>query len=266
MIRGALDELATNKVGGWIYSSEVNLTGRKVLAFLDGVCVGAGAVDVFRPDLAQAGLGEGLCGFSFFVTVPTPADVRRLAIRLEGSDLMLAPPGAKLVAENGAEGGEGAGRPDPARLSWMRERGWLTQAEFDFLRYLDRLGAYDWRLGRGKDGPPDPRQVAEDLFALVMQKPVEVEAVTLPDEGALFDLLAAARQDMPWVALNAARRARIRVHERSHQSDEAAPSEAVDYVMGPDRLLFLHASAGFDMDPNLPQHGLTGFRFRLAPG
>lgn len=265
MIRGAVDELATNKIGGWIYSSEVNLTGRKVLAFLDGLCVGAGAVDIFRPDLAKAGLGEGLCGFSFFVTVPNPADMRRLAIRLEGSDLMLTPPGTRVVAEDGPEGPAQDGRADPASLSWMRERGWLNQAEFDFLRYLDRLGAYDWRIGRGKDTAPEPRSVAEELFALLVQKPVEAEAVALGDEGALYDLLAEARTGQPWVALNAGRRARIRVQERSHQPGEAA-GEAVDYVVAPDRLLFLHAGARFEMDAGLPQQGLTGFRFRLAPG
>lgn len=95
MIRGAIDEVTTNKIGGWIYSREVNLTGRQVLAFLEGRCVGAGLIDVHRADLAAAGLGEGLCGFSFFVTVPSPDDVRRLQIRLEGSDAMLLPPPAR---------------------------------------------------------------------------------------------------------------------------------------------------------------------------
>lgn len=267
MIRGAIDELAVNKIGGWIYSPEVNLTGRTVLAFLDEACVGAGVIDVFRADLAAAGLGEGLCGFSFFVTVPTPADVRRLAIRLEGSDFMLAPPGARLAAA-GAPAASGEGPPDPARLSWMRERGWISQAEFDFLRYLDRLGAYDWRSARGEEGPREAQALAGELFGLILLRAAEAEAFPLPGEGELFDLLAAARQEQPWIALTAARRARLRVHERSHRATAAgeAPAEPVEHVLGPDRLLFLHAATRIETDPDVFRAGLTGFRLRPAPG
>jgi hypothetical protein len=264
MIRGAIDELSINKIGGWIYSSEINLTGRPVLAFLEGRCVGAGLVDVYRADLAAAGLGEGLCGFSFFVSVPAPSDVRRLQIRLEGSDVMLVPPGARVAADDEVA----AASPealDPARLSWMRERGWLSQAEFDFLRYLDRLGAYDWRMPRGKEGSPDPRAAAQELFGLIVQKPVDVEASPLADEGALLDLVAAARQDQPFVALHAPRRARVLVTERSHRPGEAGSAEPVAYVVGPERLLVLHAGARFETEPQLFAEGTTGFRFRLAP-
>jgi hypothetical protein len=264
MIRGAIDEVAGNKIGGWIYSQEINLTGRQILAFLDGRCVGAGLVDVYRADLAAAGLGEGLCGFSFFVTVPSPTDVGRLQIRLDGSDLTLVPPGASLVNEGSAPAGAPGAELDPARLAWMRERGWLSQAEFDFLRDIERLGIHDWRMPRGDDGAPDPRVAARDLFALVAQRPIGVEAVPLGDEGALLDLVAAARQDQPWVALHAPRRARVRVHEGSHRAGGSA-TEPVAHVVGPERLLVLHAGVRFEADQALFRDGATGFRFRLAP-
>jgi hypothetical protein len=265
MIRGAIDEIASNKIGGWIYSQEINLTGRQILAFLDGRCVGAGLVDVYRADLAAAGLGEGLCGFSFFVTVPSPNDVGRLQIRLEGSDLTLVPPGANLASDGASRGGAPAASLEAARLAWMRERGWLSQVEFDFLRGLERLGVHDWRMPRGDDGAPDPRVAARDLFALVAQRPIGVEAVPLAEEGALLDLVGAARQDQPWVALHAPRRAGVRVNEGSHRAGGSSAAEPVAHAVGPDRLLVLHAGVRFEADQALFRDGATGFRFRLAP-
>jgi hypothetical protein len=264
MIRGAIDEMSSNKIGGWIYSQEVNLTGRQILAFLDGRCVGAGLIDVYRADLAAAGLGEGLCGFSFFVTVPNPSDVGRLQIRLDGSDLTLVPPGASLVGDGAARGRASTAALDPARLAWMRERGWLTQAEFDVLRDLEHLGVHDWRMPRTENAAPDPAAAARELFGLVAQRPIEVETVPLADEGALLDLVAEARQDQPWVALHAARRARVRVTEGSHRADGSVAGEPVAHLVGPERLLILDASVRFEADEDLFRNVGTGFRYRLA--
>ena len=60
MIRGHIDLATRSRVEGWLHSDRMGLAGATVLAFHDETCVGGGPIDVFRQDLADAGLGETL--------------------------------------------------------------------------------------------------------------------------------------------------------------------------------------------------------------
>ncbi|ESQ88888.1 hypothetical protein ABAC460_13995 [Asticcacaulis sp. AC460] len=105
MIRGAIDSVHPDKIGGWIYSEIGSLRGKKVLAFVGGLCVGSGEIGLFRQDLADAGLDEGYVGFNFDITLPSRDKLSSVVVSLENSDLFLkqadAVVGAPAVAQAG---------------------------------------------------------------------------------------------------------------------------------------------------------------------
>src|SRR4051794_15729325 len=143
MLRGAIDLTTPDMIGGWIYSEAFGVRSLPVLAFLDDSCVGAGKVTEFRRDLADAGLGDGYLGFKFRISVRSPEDAKRVVVKLEGSDALLLQQGSKVVAA--VETGSAATQPRPPTrrincMHWMRERDWLSQAEYDFLTLIDQAG------------------------------------------------------------------------------------------------------------------------------
>jgi hypothetical protein len=147
MIRGAIESVSHNRTYGWIWSPEASLRGRTVLAFLDDECIGGGKIDGFRKDLKDAGLGDGYAGFNFNLTYANQADAPRVTVRLEGSDFALVQAGSRIALPGR---GASVGRQmDLASLQWMRARGWLGQADFDFLRFFASLASmsvrWPWR-------------------------------------------------------------------------------------------------------------------------
>jgi hypothetical protein len=104
MIRGAIDSIHPDKIGGWIYSEIGSLRGKKVLAFVGGQCVGSGEVGLFRQDLADAGLDGGYVGFSFDISLPSRDRLPSVIVSLENSDLFLKQPDAVVGAPAPAVG------------------------------------------------------------------------------------------------------------------------------------------------------------------
>ncbi len=43
MLKGAIDHISPNEIGGWIYSATASLRNHTVLAFIDDACIGAGS-------------------------------------------------------------------------------------------------------------------------------------------------------------------------------------------------------------------------------
>jgi hypothetical protein len=89
MIRGAIESLDEQFIQGWAYSALGPLEGVRVLAFYGDRCAGAGTIEIFRDDIAKAGLGDGISGFRFIYTLQSDEDPRRLTIRFENSDFQL---------------------------------------------------------------------------------------------------------------------------------------------------------------------------------
>ena len=89
MIRGAIEFVSKDIVQGWLFCSAVSLRNKTVLAFVGARCVGAGKIDVFRPDLKEAGLGDGYGGFEMAIALSSPQEAESLVVRLENSDLSL---------------------------------------------------------------------------------------------------------------------------------------------------------------------------------
>ncbi|HEV7267926.1 MAG TPA: hypothetical protein VGN83_23940 [Falsiroseomonas sp.] len=281
MIRGAIENVTRNRVSGWLWSPDLKLLGRTVLAFLDDACIGAGKVEGFRQDLKDAGLGDGLAGFNFDLSYPNPADAPRVTVKLEGSDVMLVQRRARI----GAPGAGGAPAralrqgPSLASLQWMRGRGWLSQSDYDFLRFFRQLGVYERSLVESQDRiPPDRSERAEQLLLdpvetargmLMLQRMEEAEvrreALAAPrDWRRIAEQHEAAVGPGAMLALWSRNRARIPVVEGSHLqpslvAPDAEPPSGVDYAAGPDRLLFLDGRCALGAAAAFPPGGLEVF-------
>jgi hypothetical protein len=276
MIRGAIENVSRNRVFGWVWSAEGKVEGRTVLAFLDETCVGAGKVEGFRQDLKDAGLGDGNAGFNFDITYPNPADAPRVVVKLEGSDALLVQRRSRIMPP-----GAGAAAQRPARqqtslssLQWMRARGWLSQSDYDFLRFFRQLGVYDRSLVVPQDRPDrtapellDAFETARGLLLLQRMDEAEVrrEKLAAPrDWRRLAEAQEAAAGPGAVIALWAADRGRLPVVEASHLqaglvAPDAEPPAGVDYAIGPDRLLFLDARCVLGPGASFPASGAEAY-------
>ncbi len=97
MIRGAIEIAQDQLVAGWIYCGAFPLRNQLVLAFVGRRCVGSGRVEIFRRDLADAGLGDGYCGFHFPVALERDEHPGSVVVRLADSDLALIQPDSRVV-------------------------------------------------------------------------------------------------------------------------------------------------------------------------
>ena len=264
MIRGAIDLVHQHRIGGWMHSALGPVADRIVLAFVDGACVGSGRIELVREDLRKAGLGDGKLGFSFPISLADEADVGRILVKLEGSDLALLPPGARLARRDATR----PGLADPQRLEWLRRKGLLAPAELTFIRALRQMGAVDQSLilPRSAANPKveiaEPRATAQGLLDLLALRQIEMKEIKLAARRAadIVDAIREAGEPLPFFALHAAEAGALGVLEGSHVS--AASTEgmdaAIEYSVGPDRLLFLDLGARFEL-PEGPPAALTVF-------
>ena len=246
MLKGAIDFSDGERVGGWVYSDAVSVRGRTVLAFLDRECVGAGQIEHFRQDLADAGLGDGYLGFNFAIGLSEPNVSSRVVIRLEGSDFLLAQPGT-IIAENNPVGNLRFNDYSFDEIEWMRQRGWLDQNEFDFLKYLSVIGVYDRSLV-GEDKNVDAHREAFRLLELFNQGPlyvtehhISLDEILQYRNGILRDLT------IPVVAIFCDE-GYVSILEGSHKDEDengVDMSGAVRHHCGSDRLLFLDFRSTF---------------------
>ncbi|TDH60003.1 hypothetical protein E2C06_24320 [Dankookia rubra] len=274
MLKGSIEEVTAGEVAGWAYVDNAEMRGKPVLAFLDQECVGAGEVSIFRQDLADAGLGDGFLGFNFNVRIPSPADRARVVIRVGGSDAILLQSNATIVSRAAPRtkvAQDSLGRSLTASsLQWMLARGWLTQADHDFLKFFTRMGVYDRTLrvprttGEAADpGRQDPALVARDLLSLFAMREVEISKRQLRQQDDLLEQIAKhtqAQDVLPILALWSAERGKLSVAEGSHAAnDQVDMLPFIDYPLGPDRLLLLDAEIRIRKPDVLPQGGAVLF-------
>ncbi|MFL1462859.1 hypothetical protein ACI6QG_11690 [Roseococcus sp. DSY-14] len=268
--KGAIEAVAPTEVSGWVAIPGLPLRGQTVLAFLDEACIGAGRVEIFREDLADAGIGDGFAGY-VIETSPVPAnDLGRVTVRLDASDFLLVQPGARVSGGGAAAAAAPARRPleiGPANLQWMAARGWLSQPDYDLLKFFDRMGVYERALPGAEEARDRPAALARASMELLCLREVEVEkrpAKTLAELRDLMAVVAAEARMAPVLALWCADRVRLGVREGSHAAAEAATGPLVDYDLGPDRLVLVAAGLGFDHLRALPGGGLVAYVGRLA--
>lgn len=281
MIKGNIEFVGESNVSGWIYAQDQEMRGKTVLAFLDGECIGATTVSTFRQDLADAGLGDGFLGFEVPVRQLNVADRLRIIVRLDGSDAVLLQQGVTVGGNprpNARLAIKYTGRLlPPASLQWMLARGWLTQADHDFLKFFGRMGVYDrtLRLPRGAGdaadpGRQDPALLARDLLGLWSMRDVEVTKRQVRPQDDLSTAVRKQLQEaesLPIYALWGADRGKIAVVEGSHanEDDDAASVTLpfIEYPFGPDRLLLLDGNASIRKPENLPQVGVVVFTAKV---
>lgn len=151
MLRGHIDVVSANRVAGWVYSDAASVTGRRVLVFSGEHCVGAGEVNVLRPDLKDAGLGDGWLGFD--ITIPPGAilDPATVHVRLDCSDFSLFEPRFYSRLGHPRQGHLHLYTPEEeARVEWMSRQGWLSQEQFTGLKALNALGWHQRAFSRAE--------------------------------------------------------------------------------------------------------------------
>lgn len=97
MIRGAIEVASPTIVSGWIYCSEFDLQGQSVFGYVGKRCIGSGKIYIYRKDLHDAGLGDGMCGFHFQVKLEDGEALDSIVVRLHKSDLFLAQPSSVIT-------------------------------------------------------------------------------------------------------------------------------------------------------------------------
>lgn len=249
MIRGAIDYCDGIRLGGWLYSDDVNVRDRMVLAFVDDQCVGGGKVERFREDLAQAGVGDGYVGFDFPVSLPSEDAIARTVVRFEGSDLTLFQSKSSVAGLRADEKTKMAKSEYTLdTINWMLERDWLDQTEFAFLKATTSLGIYDRSLRQGRNQIADAADEARRLFELYHQTSVSLDTREMQLQqlsGPASELVGDSRIGM--FAVHASSGA-IHVMEGSqtaHRSEQQFHEGAVRYICRADRLLFLDSRTVF---------------------
>jgi len=249
MLRGALDHVVTERVGGWLFVEGAKVRGRTVLAFVDSKCVGAGKVEIYREDLAEAGVGDGYVGFDFPVSLDRDELVDKVVVKLEGSDAVLLQPTA-VVSGSGAAGSghEFVIEHSLGGVEWMRDRGWLEQTDFDFLKAVTTIGLYDRSLRKGRNEFLDAPEEALRLLELYCQRPVGITETRLR-MGELEAKRPQLLKDAPIPIVAAvADSGSLRICEGSQNDAEGSRKDvglsgAVSYKLGADRVLFFDLRA-----------------------
>ncbi|KQT48892.1 hypothetical protein ASG43_08610 [Aureimonas sp. Leaf454] len=268
MIRGSIENVTNDVIQGWIYSEDGNIRERTLLAFRGEACVGAGRVNMFRADLADAGMGDGHLGFTFPISV-SPQDLGSVVVKLEGSDAVLLQKSAVVtgMAASARELGRSEVRERLASLKWALKHGRTSQGDFDFLRILWSTGVYERGLVR-RNAADDaavmekPLGVATQLFEAYLQTDVQtsVERVRSSAEFAAEALrLAKGLGTAPVFAVYTQERAILRIVEGSHIGDPSADADQraanfVDYALSPENVVVVDARAMADI--LLPEGGV----------
>jgi hypothetical protein len=254
MIRGAIELATPEVVQGWIYSEVDSVRDRVVVALSGGACIGTGRVNVYRADLAEVGLGDGNCGFSFPIEV-APNALDSVVVKLDGSDAVLLQSDARVgkdVAKT-VEMKRSTVLWHLSRLKWALKRGRISQSDYDYLRILWPTGIYERSLVRRKaaddDVVIDPwRMVARGLFEAYLAFDAEISVREFsfpPDFDKELARIARNPELVVVVALHCKGQATLRVLEGSHVRDGANTNEdnpavsPAEYPLSPENLIIM---------------------------
>ncbi|WP_427026428.1 hypothetical protein ACP4J4_19945 (plasmid) [Aureimonas ureilytica] len=259
MIRGSIESVTSDAIQGWIFSEDGRIRERTILAFRGDVCIGAGTVNMFRADLADAGIGDGQLGFRFPISVD-PSEAGAVYVKLEGSDAVILQSSALIGTSAKVESrlDRTEMRKRLAELKWALKHGRIPQSDFDFLRILWSFGAYERGLARrvptdGSMVMDKPLTVAEQLMESYVGLEVQISQIEITDGAELqaeIARLAALPDAAPLLALHSADRARLRVMEGTHVSGTAGETPQgtlADYTLTPENLVMIDIRASTEL-------------------
>lgn len=87
IIRGSLDAISSDRAAGWAFSPQTK-DGLRVQAILNTEIIGEAVANLDRPDLKNAGFGDGKCGFDIRFNRPIGATyLPFVAVKPDGCDL-----------------------------------------------------------------------------------------------------------------------------------------------------------------------------------
>lgn len=256
MLKGAIDHVSAASIGGWLFTSLGSLDDSVVLAFSGDTCVGSGKIDVFRPDLLEAGMGDGRLGFSFPISVKDENEASRVYVKLEGSDAVILQPdkAAPLKRKDMFQ----TAQYNPESLEWMRLRGWFSPDELLFLKGMTRIGCVEYSLiartpqAGATQKPLDHVSAAKELLSLISMSGNAHQAFSVVAADA-NDLVAQVARHVinphSIVALHSAQPISVQVVEGSHTEEAEVLSleGAISYNGGPDQLLFVDLTTCFEL-------------------
>jgi hypothetical protein len=263
MLRGAIELATTELIQGWIYSDAGPVRDLVIVALSGQDCLGTGRVDVFRPDLADAGVGDGNCGFSFPITV-RPDALDSVVVKLDGSDAVLLQADAR-VGNSGTKPIEMKRSTvlwHLARLKWALKRGRISQTDFDYLRTLWPAGVYERGLIRRRaadDGViiDSWREVARGLFEAYLGLDAELTTQEIQSPAEFKQALDRTRRSTETVvvvALHCRGQSTLRVLEGSHVMDGANGDEnspihvnPAEYFLSSETLVMLDCRVKADL-------------------
>jgi hypothetical protein len=259
MLKGAIDYVSANSIGGWLFTSFGDLDDTVVLAFSGATCVGSGKIDVFRPDLLDAGMGDGRLGFSFPISVKDESEASRVYVKLEGSDAVILQP--EKITPTRRKDLFQTPRYSAETLEWMRLRGWFAPDELLFLKGMARMGCMEYSfIPRSPNSGAsqelrDHASVAKELLSLISMSENAYQSLSViaANSDDLVSQVAALVID-PYsiVALHSERPIAVQVVEGSHteESETLSLDGAISYHGGSGQLLFLDLTTRFEL-PNL---------------
>ncbi len=132
-IVGHIDRADPELVEGWIHSPSEPGHRFSLQVFAGDSLLGEVAADGFRRDLADAGLGDGHCAFSFQMPAQIPAALlRQLRLRVVGSEVYLLPqPDTRRGTPDDAPAEAPAAAAEPAtpRIGglWIDRPDWMDR-------------------------------------------------------------------------------------------------------------------------------------------
>jgi hypothetical protein len=274
MFRGNIDFVTRTHIEGWVYCTRLTLVGARVHAFVDDECVGSGVVDLFRQDLVEAGVGDGLGGFNFAITLSESHDPRELHIRVEDGNAIVRQPGSRVLPIHTADLIRTSPLGNSDSLEWMRARGWLIASQMRLLQILSIFGVHKQRITvpvRDSDGTEYWQfliQGAKETLELVAFRSLEPAVrdclTTMDLTKARAKLHAAFPTSPPVVALFGREKGCVNVVEGSHTHTAPVRLSAeggIDYEFGDGVLLWLNLDCAF----SIPIGGLPSGTLVIVP-
>lgn len=262
MLIGAVEAVTPENVSGWIYSPLQDLHGTMVLAFVDRECVGSGIIEIFRQDLADAGLSHGRFGFHFPIVPPGEEAVSRVVVRPEGCEAVILQRDSVVTCAPRAAGtGLVGGRlPGSGTVAWLRKRQAISKDESDFLGSLGDFGVAAWPLRPARPGTgvgtADRDEAACGVIELCDVAATRIGRAEFSDARELAEALG--NEDHPisqagLLVFHADEALTFSVVEGSHKvSKRMLIADALDrgitYTAEPDSLLVVHRLCAFRVE------------------